>query len=126
MKAKDSLYIQSLLWAYEKRHTGFTRDEMKIELKISEEEWPWVQWMFFNGIGGDSPLAWRMSTEYTQNGEIDHNRFYLTAMGIAATVDYLELKEAQASGKRATKIAIVSIVIGVIVGITQIYVQLCY
>ena len=50
----------------------------------------------------------------------------ITAKGTSAAVDYLNLKEAEKSGKRATYIAITAIIIGVLVGITQIVVQLKY
>ncbi len=120
---KDSLYIKGLLWAYDKGHRGFTTDQMKKELDISEEKWPWVHWMFFNGLNGAAPLIWIISSEFASDGVTHHDRFYLSAAGMTATVDYLELKEAQKSGRVAMIIAIISIIIGVIVGLGQIYVQ---
>jgi hypothetical protein len=42
---------------------------------------------------------------------------------MSAAVDYLDLKEARQSGREARWIAIVSIVIGVIVGIAQIFIS---
>jgi len=123
---KDSLYIKALLWAYEKRDVGFMKQEMKKELNISDEEWPWVSWMLFNGLNGDSPLAYPISNEFTGKHYTDHNQFFLTASGTSAVIDYLELKEAQEGGKRATRIAIASIIISILVGLAQIYFDVFY
>ena len=43
---------------------------------------------------------------------------------MSAAIDYLELKEAQASGKKATVIAIISIIINILAVLAQIYIQL--
>ncbi len=119
-KPKNSIYVKTLLWAYEKQHIGFTKEEMKSGLGLTDQEWVWINWMFTNGLGGAAPLIWSIS------GNEDYGKiFYLSADGIAAAVDYLELKEAQEGGRRATWIAITAIIIGVLVGLAQIWVQLC-
>ena len=48
--------------------------------------------------------------------------FVIAPKGVSAAIDYLNLKEAKRTGKRAEIIAICAIIIGVIVGLVQIYV----
>lgn len=47
--------------------------------------------------------------------------WYLSPSGIAAVVEYLELKEAQESGRRGLIVAVAAIAISVLVGLAQIY-----
>ncbi len=124
VKPEKSIYVRTLLWAYEKQHTGFTEAEMKDALNLSDEEWTWIHWMFFNGLNGNAPLIWIISEEFLPKGRKLREVYYLSAQGIAAAVDYLELKMAQEGGKRATRIAIAAIIISIIVGIAQIIVQI--
>lgn len=121
MKNKPSdLYIKGLLWAYKKGGSGFTKEELKAELNVSESDWPWVQWVFFNALNGDAPLMWFISSEYASPLQVDKNRYFLSAAGMAASVDYLELKHAQRSGFWAMAVAIAAMFISIGVGIAQI------
>ena len=120
-KVEKSIYVRTLLWAYEKQHRGFTKDEMRRALELNEEEWAWIHWMFFNGLGGAAPLIWSIPTEVRTDGRRFGEAYYLSAAGVSAAVDYLELKEAQESGRRGFLLALVAIIISVVVGIAQIY-----
>lgn len=116
---EKSIYIKTLLWAYSKQHAGFSKEEMRNFLNLeNSEEWEWIDWMFTNGLNGEAPLIWSMPGIYYGK------KFYLTSSGVAAAVDYLELKNAQDGSRRAERIAITSIVIGIIVGVVQIIVQI--
>ncbi len=121
---KDSIYVKALLWGYKKQHTGFTKAEMKVALNISETEWSWVDWVFTNALNGDAPLFWYGSFNKNKNGDTDHTRYYITVVGMSAAVDYLELKEAQRGGRNAMTIAIISILVSIVVGVIQIYIEI--
>lgn len=126
-KKQKSIYVVALLWAYEKQHEGFTKEEMKTALNLSDDEWVWVHWMFFNGLNGEAPLIWSISREFLPPGRNPHEAYYLSAQGIAAAVDYLELKEAQKSGENANKHALFAIglnVIALFVAVVAAYLQI--
>ncbi len=110
-----------MLWAYKKQHIGFTKEEMKGELNLSGEQWVWIHWMFFNGLNGEAPLIWSISDEFRLPGTCFGEKWYLSAVGISAAVDYLELKEAQQSGKRGLCVAVIAIIISILVSALQIY-----
>ncbi|HYD93226.1 MAG TPA: hypothetical protein VEB18_02090 [Candidatus Paceibacterota bacterium] len=95
-------------------------DELKAAMNVDGSEWEWLKWMFTEGLNGEAPLIHYRhmpSQKYT---------YFLTASGTAATIDYLELKEAQRSGSRATLIAFIAIAISIIVGAAQIYFDAFY
>jgi hypothetical protein len=116
MKTKDHIYIQILTWAYDKQQTGFTREEMNEKFNLKGELFTWVNEAFFFGTNDDRPLM----SVLIRREEKDY--FALSGKGISAAIDYLELKEARESSKEARMIAIISIIIGIIVGIAQIIV----
>jgi hypothetical protein len=78
----------------------------------------WINKTFFQNHQGDTPLV---SSLRDENGV---TLFSLTDKGYSAAVDYLELKAAYESGKQARIIAIISIVIGIVVGGLQIFFQI--
>jgi hypothetical protein len=53
------------------------------------------------------------------------HKFIITGKGISAVVEYLSLKEAQDSGKRAEYIALWSLGLATIVGAVQIFIAIC-
>ncbi|MBP7846342.1 MAG: hypothetical protein KA007_02785 [Candidatus Pacebacteria bacterium] len=112
---KKELYIEILLWIYKKGHVGFTKEEMRNELNVSDKEWPWVNWMTFNPAAGAELLAW----SDPDSGEYGI-RFYATSSGMAAAVDYMELKEVQKNSKTAFWTAIIAIFISATAMILQI------
>ncbi|HSE34943.1 MAG TPA: hypothetical protein VLB83_02350, partial [Candidatus Paceibacterota bacterium] len=113
---KQSRYISILLWAYEKRHIGFTKDELRSELSIFESEWPWVKWTFFGSLNGNSPLVWFISGEHMPDFQVDTQRFYLTPAGTSAAVDFLELQQAKRGGYIATAIGVVALLVSIVTG----------
>lgn len=119
MPSEDSIYIRTLKWASARGTAGFLLDELKIAVAHNEEEWIWIRRMFLGEINGEPVLIAHNGT--SSNG--GHYRYFLSASGAAAAIDYTELKEARASGKLATKLSIAAILIGVVVGIAQIYFQ---
>lgn len=121
MQLESSVYVRILLWAYSKQHSGFSKQEMRDFLGTpSNEEWAWIEWLFSSGLNGEAPLIWSMP------GESYGSKFYLTSSGVSAAVDYLELKEAQEAGRRGEFLAKWAIAIGVLVGLAQIVVQVCF
>lgn len=120
-KPEDSVYVKGLVWAYERQGRGFTKEEFREALQITDPEWDIVEWLFFNGISHDSPLIWTPLKEYLRHGQIWGDIMHLSPSGMSAAVDYLELKEAQKSGRNAMRIAIFTVVISIAVGLAQIY-----
>ena len=119
-----SWYTQILLWAYDKSHEGgFTEQELFdfFNIKSNSDEY----YLYLKVFKGGNPHQGESSIIVHFRNKNDVSYWCLSASGMAAAVDYKELKEAQEGGKRATRIAIVSIVIGVIVGIAQIWVAVC-
>jgi hypothetical protein len=119
---ENTLYVKTLLWAYDKGSNGFSKDEWRKELDISGKDWKWIDWMFTNGLNGAPPLIWSVS-----NTEEYGKVFYLSADGVAAAVDYLELQEARKSSQEAKKssesatwYATVAIWISIVLGLIQI------
>jgi hypothetical protein len=123
MKTEESLYIKILIWSYNKSSTGFTHEELEKEFKLKEgdgEAYKMYLKLFRNGTINNPSLI----DEYKY---VNEKHYYcLSEKGMSAAIGYLDLKEAQKSGKRAEKISIVAIIIGVIVGIVQIITQIFY
>lgn len=117
-RTTDSLYVRALTWAYENDSQGFRRSEMEDALNLSDEERRRLDFLFFQGTNDNPPLIQRAGAR----DEIDY--FALTRTGIAAAIDYLDLKEAREGSALATKIAIASIIIGILIGIGQILVAI--
>ncbi|MFM2381300.1 MAG: hypothetical protein RLZZ76_67 [Candidatus Parcubacteria bacterium] len=121
MKPEEGRYIKVLLWCYEKSEKGFSMQEILDKFKsqdLSFDMGRWINKTFFQNHQGDTPLV---SSLRDENGV---TLFSLTDKGYSAAVDYLELKAAYESGKQARIIAIISIVIGIVVGGLQIFFQI--
>ena len=114
MKIKDSLYIKILIWAYEKQDAGFSFRELREEFNLTHDQEQWVLKVFHSNIPiGDNLIN---LCDYRKEEHI----YVITSKGISAAVEYLNLKEAKSSAKRAEIIALVAIGIGIIVGVLQI------
>lgn len=121
-KTEESLYIRSLLWIYKKGSSGFSKEEMRQSLEIKDnEEWAWISWVVFNGLNGDAPIAYNISTQYSGVGKFDDTKFYITALGVSTVIDYLDLREARKSSIEARHWAIIALIVSVAVGIVQIF-----
>lgn len=119
METKDHIYTVVLTWAYEKQQAGFTRVELIQSLNLEGDRMNWVVKTFFEGTNDNPPLIGHFVTR-------DGKDYYaLSSRGIAAAIDYLELKESKESSRQAKTIAYWSIGIGVVVGLVQIIVALC-
>lgn len=118
MKTKDSLYVRILVWAYEKSKTGFTEQELldKFEIKQGSVEYK----LYLRLFKGGNPTSGNASMieHFDARNEIGY--WCLSEKGMAAAIDYLELKETQRSSKQGFWIAVASISIGVLVGVAQI------
>lgn len=116
-KTEKSLYIRILIWAYNKRENGFRWNELKNLFNLSREQAVWVDKMFrANGAEIIGILS------YDSNEHI----YMITAEGVSAAISYLDLKEAERSGKRAEKIALTAIIVGIVVGLLQIVITIYY
>lgn len=122
MKTEETLYIKILIWAYNRQESGFTWGDLQKEFGLSKEQEQWVHKIFRSNMPASENLMDHLS--YSEEKNIHH--FVITSKGTSAAVDYLNLKEAERSGRRAETIAIIAIIIGVIVGIIQVTVQICF
>lgn len=121
MKTEETLYIQILIWAYRKQDAGFRWEELKTKFNLTPEQDQWALKVFRSNM----PASDNLIDHLIYNTQRDEHLFFITSKGTSAAIDYLNLKEAERSGKRAEKIALAAIVIGIIVGIVQILVQVC-
>jgi len=117
---EESPYIKILIWAYNKQETGFTWDDLEKEFRLTESQKLWVQKIFRSNM----PASENLIDHLSYDDKSDSHLFMITAKGTSAAVDYLSLEEAKSSSRRAEKIALVAIIIGVIVGAIQILVAL--
>lgn len=117
METKNSKYLKILLWAYKKQETGFFEEDLLTEFSLQKkEEREWYARTFKQGQPGDRLIEFFLGTE--------EHKCFITAKGISAVIEYLNLEEAKKSSKRAEKIALIAIGIGIIVGIAQIIISL--
>ncbi|TRZ65077.1 MAG: hypothetical protein D4Q79_00050 [Spirochaetia bacterium] len=121
MKTEDTLYIKILIWAYQRQEAGFSWGDLKKEFGLSLEQEQWVQKVFRSNM----PVNNNLIDHLSYNEQKDEHLFVITSKGTSAAIEYLNLMEAKISSKRAEKIALVAIVIGVVVGVFQIIVGLC-
>ncbi len=121
MKTEESLYIKILIWAYNRQESGFVWNDLQKEFNLTKEQEQWVQKVFRSNMPASENLI-----DHIYNTEANSYQYFITAKGISAAIDYLNLKEAEKSGKRAEKIALVAIIVGVVVGIIQIIIQICF
>ena len=115
---KESLYIKILVWAYERQDEGFTWKDLTDEFKLNNRQLQWVQKIFRSNLPASENLIDHL--DYRDNTHL----FVITAKGTSAAVQYLNLKEAEKSGKRAELVAWVAIFIAIAVGVTQIIIEL--
>ena len=116
MDTEESLYIKILVWAYEKQESGFTWKDLEDAFSLNKEQMQWVQKIFRSNTPASENLI-----DHIHNSQTDEHTYFITAKGTSAAVDYLNLKEAKKSSKRAEKIALAAIIIGAIVGIINCY-----
>ncbi|MDO9183246.1 MAG: hypothetical protein Q7U04_12605 [Bacteriovorax sp.] len=115
---KNNLYIKILVWAYDRHELGFTEKEIFDEFKLSKDQINCYVKLFRSSYNvGDNLIG------HIKNRE-EGDLYSLTALGISAAVDYIGLEEARKSGKRAERIALFSIFIGVTVGVAQIAISI--
>jgi hypothetical protein len=121
MKTEESLYIKILVWAYHRQESGFTWGDLIKEFEINDQQRQWVEMIFRSNMPASENLI-----DHIYSTASDTHRYFITAKGTSAAIQYLNLKEAETSGKRAEKIALAAIAIGVIVGVAQIGVAICF
>lgn len=122
MKTEQSLYIRILIWAYNRQESGFTWGDLQNEFSLNPRQLEWVQKVFRSNM----PQSDNLIDHLSYNDEKDSHQFVITAKGTSAAIEYLSLREAKKSGRRAEKVAIVAIAIGVIVGIAQVIIQIYF
>jgi hypothetical protein len=120
METDESLYIKILIWAYYRQEKGFSWGDLTKEFNLTSEQELWVQKIFRSNM----PASDNLFDHLSYNRDKDSHLFVITSKGTSAAIDYLNLKEAEKSGRRAERIAIAAIVIGIIVGVAEILIQL--
>lgn len=120
MKIENGLYIKILIWVYQRQDAGFSWEDLKKEFELNPVQEQWVLKVFRSQM----PSSENLIDFLDDNKDGGEQLFVITAKGTSAAVDYLNLKEAEKSSKRAEKIAKVAIVIGIVVGVSQIIISL--
>lgn len=111
-----------LLWAYDRQESGFTWGDLETAFNLTPKQKEWVQKVFRSNM----PAAENLIDHMSYDGRADSHLFVITAKGTTAAIQYLNLNEAQNSGKRAECIAIIAIIIGIVVGLAQIAITIKY
>lgn len=118
---ENTLYIRILIWTYNKQEKGFSWEELKEAFKLNYDQERWVIKIFRSNM----PPSENLIDHLTYYNDENEHLYVITAKGTSAAIDYLNLKEAEKSSKRAEMIAIMAIAIGIIVGLAQILVTIC-
>ena len=116
MKTEESLYVKILIWAYEKQDAGFSMKELNDKFNLSHDQEQWVLKVFHSNL----PSSENLFDHLNYSGNKNEHLFVITSKGTSAAVEYLNLKEAKKSSKRAEIIALIAIVVGIAVGLFQI------
>ena len=116
MKTENSLYIKILIWAYEKHESGFTIEELKDKFSLNKNQEQWLLKVFRSNM----PASENLIDHLSYSGNKNEHKFVITSKGTSAAIEYLNLKEAKSSAKRAEIIALIAILIGITVGVAQI------
>lgn len=119
LRHDEHLYTKILLWAYKKQTGGFTRSELGVVFDLEGADKKdlrgWVQDVFYSGTNDNPPLITRFPAQ--REGQ---DLYTLSSRGIAAAVDYIELRDARRASRTATWIAIFAILISTAVATYQI------
>lgn len=119
MKKEEALYIKILIWAYRKQDAGFLWKDLVTTFDLTVAQDQWVQKVFRSNMPISDNLV-----DYLSHDSQNQGLYVITARGTSAAIEYLNLKEAENSGRRAEKIALFAIGIGIVTGIAQIIVQI--
>ncbi len=91
MNNEGNLYIDILLWAYDKKHDGFTETELIERFSLNDgKRRSWYLAVFRRGTNDNPSII-------EPNGDL----WYLTEKGLSMAVDYIELSEARKSSRTA-------------------------
>lgn len=120
---QETLYIRILIWSYYYQENGFYWGELIEKFNLTTEQELWVRKIFMpsNTLEGKSD---NLIDHLSYNSGLNKHKYVITAKGTSVAIDYLNLKEAQKSGIRAERIAIVAIITSVSVGLLQIIIEL--
>lgn len=106
---EKNYYIKILEWAYEKHQEGFTLNELKHALDVTDKEWEWWKTVFITTSENDRKLIELFQT--SENSE--EKKYTLNDKGMLAVVNYRELKQARDESKKANTRAILSALLAV-------------
>lgn len=116
-----NLYLDILEWAYNNSANGFTEEELFKKFNLTgTEAGGWYLKVFRNSGNGNAVLI----DDFCTREEISY--WTLSPKGMSEAINYLNLKAAQKSGKRAEKIALVAIGVSIAVGLVQITIDICF
>lgn len=121
MKTDKKLFVKILTWAFE-RQDGFAEQELidEFEIRVSDSKYRWFLMVFKEGTNDKPPLL----KHFADKKGVGY--WSLSDKGMSAAIDYIELKEARESSKKAMYIATGSLLVAILVGIAQIIVQICF
>jgi len=122
---QESLYVRILVWAFEQRQ-GFSEQQLldEFDIKGGTETYQWYQHVFRFGTNDNPAMLVHFCTRRVDGNDIGFQ--CLSEKGMSAAIDYLELREARESSRKAMFIATGSLILATLVGIAQICVQVWY
>ncbi len=116
MKSENSdLYINILRYAY-KKSEGFTLIELKKDLSLGDEHFAFL----WNDLHYSKLFTKTNKYRIPNNQDWNNEVLLLSFEGRFKLVEYDQLEEAKESGKKATIIAIIAILISIAVAFYQI------
>lgn len=113
----DDKYIEILKWAFKKKESGFTIQELfeRFDLNINEQKW--VNEVFITKSNSDR----RFFEIYFNDESVTPNKYYysLNEKGISTVLDYYNSEDTKKLSKKSICVAIIAVAISVIsLGIT--------
>lgn len=116
---KDPWQIAAARFCVENSEKGFTTDSLKEYVHVHYEVHDDFVMQFI-----EEELQSPSGRQFSRTGKAGG---WIPPLDLVARVtDYEELKEARESSKKATYIAISSLILATIVGVAQIVVQICF
>ena len=108
---RESKYIQILKWAYKKKDTGFTWDELKEKFSLDNLEEKWIKKKFLTASNNDR----KFFEHYYNDDSVEPNLHYysLNEKGISAALHYLNENQ----NKYLSTIAIVISILALFIAI---------
>ncbi len=118
-KQRKSKYTEILLWAYRKKESGFTWEELKNEFNLNGREEKWIRKIFLTTSDSDR----KFFEHFFNDDSVNPNKHYysLNEKGISAATSYIGSEETRKMSNWAIFISVVSLIFSIIFGVSSGY-----